>query len=290
MMANPSVVVGVDGSASSEAACRFAAAEAVARKLPLTLVHAWEPYPVFASGLWSPMPTLPGLGDLERTAQHVLASAVELVAATAPDLPVEQQLVQGPAPSALTAAARGAPLLVVGGVDRGRSEIGWLGAVPLHVAGNASCPVVVVPTDAPVDGDVVVGVDDSGLSTTAIGFAFEQASRWDRQLVAVHAFPSGWGAVISDSVQLADLHERARAELAEALAGWREKFPDVQVSELVSTEHPVRALRCAADTARLLVMGSHGRGAVLRYAVGSISATVLRVAPCAVAVVTPAPH
>ena len=290
MMASPSVVVGVDGSASSEAACRFAVAEAAARKLPLTLVHTWEPYPVFASGLWSPMPTLPGLGDLERTAQRVLASAVQLVTETAPDLTVEPLLVQGPPPSALIAAARRAALLVVGGVDRGRSEIGWLGAVPLHVAGHADCPVVVVPTEARTEGDVVVGVDDSGLSATAIAFAFEQASRWNRPLVAVHAFPSGWGAVVSDSAQLADLHERARAELAEALAGWREKFPDVRVSALVSTEHPVRALRCAADTAGLLVLGSHGRGAVLRYAMGSISATVLRVAPCAVAVLTPSTH
>lgn len=290
MTASPSVVVGVDGSASSEAACRFAATEAAARKLPLTLVHAWEPYPVFASGLWGPMPTLPGLGDLERTAQRVLARAVQLVAEIAPDLPVETHLVQGPAPSSLMTAARSAALLVVGGVDRGRSEVGWLGSVPLHVAGHAPCPVVVVPTDARADGEVVVGVDDSGLSATAIGFAFEQASRWDRPLVAIHAFPSGWGAVIADGAQLADLHERARAELAEALAGWREKFPDVRVSELVSTEHPVRALRCAADTASLLVLGSHGRGTVLRYGVGSISATVLRVAPCAVAVLTPSTH
>ena len=60
------------------------------------------------------------------------------------------------------------------------------------------------------------------------------------------------------------------------------------MTELVSTEHPVRALRSAADGASLLVLGSHGRGALLRYALGSISTTVLRVAPCPVAVVTPA--
>ena len=275
MTDGPSVVVGVDGSASSEVACRFATSEARSRKLALTLVHAWEPYPRFASGLWGPLPTLPGLDDPESTAQRVLARAVQLVAGAAPDLPVEPQLVQGPAPSTLLAAARGAALLVVGGVDRGRSEIGWLGSVPLHVAGHARCPVVVVPTDAPRDGAVVVGVDASGLSSSAIAFAFEQASRWNRPLLAIHAFAP-------NSLQAADLHERARAELAEAVAGWREKFPDVELTQQVSTDHPVRALRSAADSASLLVLGSHGRGAE-----GSIGATVLRVAPCAVAIVTP---
>jgi nucleotide-binding universal stress UspA family protein len=140
----------------------------------------------------------------------------------------------------------------------------------------------VVPTDARTEGDVVVGVDDSGLSASAIAFAFAQASRWDRPLVALHALPAGWGAFLSERVQLADLDERARAALAEALAGWQEKFPDVRVSQVISTDHPVRALRGAADRAGLLVLGSHGRDSV-----GSVSTTVLRIAPCTVAVVTP---
>jgi nucleotide-binding universal stress UspA family protein len=149
MTTTRSVIVGVDGSASGEAACRLACAEALSRDVPLTVLHAWQPFPVFASGVWTPMPLLPDLTELERVAQSVLASAVDLVTRTAPGLPVEQRLVQGPAASALVEAARHGVLVVVGGVDRGRSEIGWLGSVPLHVAGHSPCPVVVVPTDAP---------------------------------------------------------------------------------------------------------------------------------------------
>ena len=111
MTTTRSVIVGVDGSASSEAACALACAEAQSRDLPLTVLHAWQPFPVFASGVWSPMTMLPDLTELEQVAQTVLARAGELVARTAPGLTVEQRLVQAPAAS----VASGAPLCTTGG-------------------------------------------------------------------------------------------------------------------------------------------------------------------------------
>jgi nucleotide-binding universal stress UspA family protein len=209
----------------------------------------------------------------------------DLVSRIAPDVEVALKLVQSDPTEALLEASRTATLLVVGGVDRGRHELGWLGPVPLHVAGDASCPVVVVPTGAPADGPVVVGVDDAGLSGSAVAFAFDQADRWGRRLIALHAFSSAWASFVTDTGQLAQLHERARAELSEALAGWAEKYPAVPTTDLVSIEHPVRALRAASADASVLVLGSHGRGAVVSHALGSISGTLLRVAPCAVVVV-----
>jgi nucleotide-binding universal stress UspA family protein len=286
-MTKHGVVVGVDGSAASDAATAVACAEAADRRLPLTLVHAWEaPYPVFAEVGWMPLPIVPDAADLEAIARQTLASTAELVARLAPDLDVDARLIQSPPTEALLEASRTSTLLVVGGVDRGRQEVGWLGPVPLHVAGHARCPVIVVPTGARADGPVVVGVDDGGRSGSAVAFAFEQAERWRRELIAVHALSSTWAGLVTDSAQLAQLHERARADLSELLAGWGEKYPDVRVTDVVSTEHSVRALRSAATDASLLVLGSHSRGTATRYAPGSISTTLLRVAPCAVAVVT----
>ena len=86
---------------------------------------------------------------------------------------------------------------------------------------------------------------------------------------------------------LAKMHETLRSQLSESLAGWSDKYPDVPVTSLVSLEHPLQALRAATSDARLLVVGSHGRGALLRFALGSVSAAMLRTAPCAVAVVRP---
>src|SRR4051812_43291647 len=175
-MTEQRVVVGVDGSASSDAACAVAAAEAGMRRLPLTLVHAWEaPYPVFAEVGWMPLPLLPESSELEAMARQTLTRTAELVRRIAPEVSVDARLVQSDPTEALLDASRRATLLVVGGVDRGRHEVGWLGPVPLHVGGHAACPVVVVPTGAGTGGPVIVGVDDSGLSAAAVAFAFEQA-------------------------------------------------------------------------------------------------------------------
>jgi nucleotide-binding universal stress UspA family protein len=165
--------------------------------------------------------------------------------------------------------------------------MGWLGPVPLRVVGHAACPVVAVPTDPSLTGPVVVGVDGYAASTEAVAFAFEEASRTGAELMAVHAFPLAFGGVVVDAERLDELHERARRELSEALAGWREKFPDVRVLELVSAEHPERALRLASETASLMVLGTHGRGVLGRFVLGSVVAAVLRVADCPVAVVSP---
>ena len=48
-----SLVVGVDGSEASDAAVRFGAREAASRRLPLALVHAWQPFPAWAVSLWN---------------------------------------------------------------------------------------------------------------------------------------------------------------------------------------------------------------------------------------------
>ena len=53
-----------------------------------------------------------------------------------------------------------------------------------------------------------------------------------------------------------------RRVVAETMAGWADKYPDVQVTTSVLRGHPVRALTSAATYASLLVVGSRGRGAL----------------------------
>ncbi|WP_344222961.1 universal stress protein, partial [Lapillicoccus jejuensis] len=72
-----------------------------------------------------------------------------------------------------------------------------------------------------------------------------------------------------------------------AIAGWRERLPDVPVRVRVRQWSPVEALLAEADQAELLVVGSHGWGDVRGLLLGSVSQAVLRRSPVPVAVVRP---
>ena len=78
---------------------------------------------------------------------------------------------------------------------------------------------------------------------------------------------------------------RADAWLAESLAGWQEKYPDVLVRSGVVREHPAAGLVAEAASAQLLVVGNRGRHALAGTLLGSVSQAVLHHATCPVAVV-----
>jgi nucleotide-binding universal stress UspA family protein len=83
---------------------------------------------------------------------------------------------------------------------------------------------------------------------------------------------------------------RAEAWLSEALAGWREKYPDVVVHSGVIRDHPVSGLLTTAAAQDLLVVGSRGRHALAGTLLGSVSQGVLHHAACPVALVPSTTH
>lgn len=266
------VTVGVDGRPGGVQALRWAAAEARTRDATLRVVHAYQ-IPI------APAAYPPGDYDvyaLDEAAREVVSGAMAEAAPEVGDLPVVEVTAEGNAVQVLLAESGSAALVVVGTRGRGWLARGVLGSCSAGVAARAHCPVVVVRgPGGPPDAPVVVGVDGTDLSDTVLAFAFEHAARHGVGLRAVLCSTS-------------DPDEPARA-VAEALAGWREKYPDVQTDRTVVRGRPVDGLVEEAAGARLLVVGARGRHALAGTLLGSVSQGVLREASVPVAVVHPTP-
>ncbi|MCH6230998.1 universal stress protein [Microbacterium sp. CFH 31415] len=188
----------------------------------------------------------------------------------------------------LVAASERAALLVVGS-DRFTGSRRRRGPLAMRVSGEAHCPVVVVP-DRDVEGNagVVVGVDGSEISERAIRFAAEEAERHDEELIAVKSWspmpmPMQIGTLPSE--YLAAAQQLAEEELAISLAGLRQDLPDLRVRTVVEPEYPAALLRRIGAGARMVVAGSHGRGALRRFLLGSTTQLLLEEPPTVVAVV-----
>ena len=229
------VVVGVDGSEGAGAAVQWAAREASRRHAGLHLVSA---YPTARPGhVTGVADILPGLTHQDELTELQRRLRSELIRAH-PGLAVTGVVArEEPIPLLLREAAN-ALLLVVATRGAGRLSHVALGSVAFGVTAQAHVPVVVVRpgTDhADPAEPVVVGVDGSPVSEKALAFAFEAACVRGAPLLAVHAWESDRALdpvltpVCAPSVGLADLEQVERLVLAERLAGWRERYPDLAV-------------------------------------------------------------
>lgn len=134
------VTLGLATDASSEGALTFAAAEAVAARENLRIVHAWASA-MTADGGASTVPR-----RRARTQHHeLLSAAAGRIRQSHPDLTIEPVLLEDNAVSALTIAAADSSLLVLGTHRRGLLAGGLYGSVGQDIVGHVSAPVVVVP-------------------------------------------------------------------------------------------------------------------------------------------------
>lgn len=288
------VVVGLDHSETARVAVDHAAEVAARRGLRLRIVHSYE------SGDPYVRATMSGIVAVERAlregAERFTAQVAAEVAEQRPDLEITTRIDPGPAVPLLLAEAEGAETLVVGSRGAGGFAGHLLGSTTMQVASHAHCPVVTVPAPAPASSSddatrsgVVVGVDGSELSQAAVEYALRVASEVGEPLLAVHAWtgPAQLGpGVMQPLVHDPTLVEQEeRIVVAESLAGWAEKFPEVAITSRVIHGHPVRTLVREAAGARLLVVGSRGRGQVRSLVLGSVSHGVLHHATGPVAVV-----
>lgn len=284
------VVVGLDRSGTGRAAVEYAAELARRRHLPLRLVHAFEQVQTTARPRIGWTSSIEGV--VRNSAQRLIDETVEVLGAVYPDIEVSAVLQKGSPTQLLIEESHRAHTIVLGSRGIGGFADLVIGSTTLHVAAHATCPVIAVPSPADLDAPrhgVVVGVDGSELSEAAIGYAFEMASDEREKLTAIHAWHdptrTGVGMMMPIVYDPAEVIEEERLVLAESLAGWQEKFPDVEVKRQVVLGHPVPALVSHAGSARLLVVGCRGRGALSSLVLGSVSHGVLHHATGPVAVV-----
>jgi nucleotide-binding universal stress UspA family protein len=138
------VVVGVDGSETSQRAVEFAFAEAALRNTGLTAVHAWT-LPWLRSTLSLRHEVLNVTRPaLQQEAAAVLSESLAEIRQKHPDVPVIEQVVEERPAEALVDASQNAPLLVVGSRGRGGVTGLLLGSVSHAVLHRAHCPVAVL--------------------------------------------------------------------------------------------------------------------------------------------------
>ena len=284
------IVVGVDGSAESEAAVRWAAREAIMRGLPLTMIHAVAPVPVRwpATSLkssftaWQAQNARDLLERAEKTAR-ACADASERIT-------VRAETRYTVAATALIVASHDAEMTVVGSRGLGAFSRAVLGSVSHGLLHHGHGPVAIIRDDDADGADarkpVLVGVDGSFASEASTELAFDEASRRGVDLVALHA----WSDVSIYPVYGMDwrqYEDEGHATLAERLAGWQERYPGVRVHRRVVPDQAARWLTDASAAAQLVVLGSHGHGAFSGMLLGSVSARVAQTAVVPVLVVRP---
>ena len=280
------VLVAVDGSPESDAAVRWAADEAMMHDLPVTLMHVVAPVVV----TWPVRYLQDGYRRWQEDhAKQVIEQALKCAqaAVSGSGTAIRTEVRHGGVAAELVGASRKATLVVAGSRGLGAVGAGLLGSVSRVMLHYARSPVAIIhASDSRADSTspVLLGVDGSAASEAATGLAFDEASRRRVDLVALHAWSDvsvvpalgpEWGAVEQEGGEV----------LAERLAGWQERYPDVRVHRRIVCDRPAHWMIEESAHAQLVVLGRRGRGGFARLLLGSVSTAVAESSPAPVIVV-----
>lgn len=289
-----SVLAAVKVSVADVSALDWAAVLAEQGGMTLQITHIIEnaPQPMLPHESYgSPPPALSG--GPHREARAVLDRASARVQERRPDLAVTPTFQLGGPAAVLIEQSKTAHLLVVGATVASRMKRLLLGSVSLACIQHARCPVVVVPRgyEARPVAQIVVGVDGSASSATAVAFALSIAEATGAALTCV----VGWNVEFVDGVMVTErdsapwnLVQQRYADLVHQVVDpLAAEHPQVPVSVDVRPVWPAYAVLEAAEEvdADLVVVGSRGLGGFRGLLLGSVGKRVVEHAGRPVAIV-----
>lgn len=284
------IVVGVDGTAASDAALAWAA-ERTDRFGPVRPVHTWD-YPL---ATWAPLPfgaaAAPPIEDMQLAARE----AAERFARDLADVPHEAPDVRrGDPGTVLVDVARDAELLVVGTRSRGPVRSNVIGSVGRHCADHSPVPLVIVPVrDAPVPSEaserIVVGVDGSDHSLDALRWALTNATE-DAEISAITAWQTPVDGPILYGVNRFDiraLKAGAQATVNEATDKVCAELgvPATRVIRQIAEGDPRWVLLSRSEVCDLVVVGRRGRTGLPHFFLGSTTTALIHKPRCPIAVI-----
>lgn len=286
-MTNELIVAGVDGSPEGRAAAEAAAREAALRGTPLRIVHGFI-WPEMHVPLGPPEQG-PAEGGLRHQAEAVVADAVERARSAAPGVGISGEVVTGAAAQALVARSDDAAMIVIG--DRGLGAFTGLlvGSVATQVAAQARCPMMVLRGRPDPGGPILLATDGSADVEPAVRFAFHEAALRGAAITALLVWrqpqPRRRGEIQFPVYDEALAQAEEERVLADTLAAWRDKFPEVPVYPRVVHGRVRHTIVEATGQAQLVVVGGRGTGNFAGLLRGSVSQAVLHHAACPVVVV-----
>jgi nucleotide-binding universal stress UspA family protein len=227
--------------------------------------------------------------DYRNAYEQALWSTKAAVSAALPQASILTTMVWGAPAELLVDASARADILVLGS-DKTGTITGFVsGTLPLRISAHSRCPVVVVPSGwTPGPRCVLVGLSLEPSDDAVVEFAAIEADRARSELRLVHALPIPTGLLASDilaPVTYSEIRDSADRLMRAAAVRIRARYPDLPVTFATVDGSAARALAVEGANAHLVVVGTHGRGALRRLALGSVGHDLLLNSSCPVAVI-----
>jgi nucleotide-binding universal stress UspA family protein len=299
------IVVPLDGSHRSASAIPYAATLAHAANARVSVLAVVAPIPEYAG--------MPSAAAQEADERRVTESTAYLESVAAPlrahDLAVTTVVRHGEAAATILVAIEDEDDSLIVMATHGRTGLDRvrMGSVARRMVRHAIVPTLVVPSgrDAQTEGEAVIAavtvpLDGSALAEEALPLAADIAAALSIPLTLLRVIPSlaylagtswdaGFSAYYPVSPEVERDEERAVVEYLDGIAA-RLRGSGLEVGTRWERSVTDRADETIASVlaerpAGIAVMASHGRGGVLRWALGSTAEDVLDHAPCPILIV-----